>query len=504
MSIVFSPNPASAEEAALLLSAIVDSSDDAIISKNLDGIITSWNRSAERLFGYQSIEAIGQSIATLLIPMDRQEEELDILARLRRGERVDHFETKRKRRDGSLLDLSLTISPVRNASGEIIGASKIARDITEAKLSERAHLLLSAIVDSSDDAIISKDLEGVITSWNKSAQRLFGYTAEEAIGQSIATLLVPMDRQQEEPEILAKLRRGERVDHFETKRKRKDGRLLDISLTISPIRSPSGKIIGASKIARDVTEQIQTQQALREANDKAEAANRAKSQFLATMSHEIRTPMNGIIGMTELVLDTNLAPDQRDYLTSVRISADSLLKVIDDILDFSKMEAGKMEIENVRFDLRGHLEEIIKAMAVQARGKGLSLVLAMDPAVPTMVLGDPIRLRQIIVNLVGNAIKFTDRGKVTLDVSLDGWSGDRMNLCFVVEDSGIGIPVEKQALIFEAFSQEDNSTTRRYGGTGLGLAISMNLVKAMHGRLWVDSEVGKGSRFHFTIGLEPG
>ena len=243
-----------AEHAALLLRAIVDSCDDAIISKNLDGVITSWNQSAERLFGYTAAEAVGQPVANLLVPHDRLDEETHILARLKRGERVDHFETVRRRKDGTLLDISLTISPVRDSAGTVIGASKIARDISERKRDDRAALLLSAIVDSSDDAIISKDLNGVITSWNQSAERVFGYTAAEAIGQPVATLLIPHDRQEEEPTILARLKRGERVEHFETVRRRKDGTLLDISLTISPVRNAQGVIAGASKIARDISE----------------------------------------------------------------------------------------------------------------------------------------------------------------------------------------------------------------------------------------------------------
>lgn len=252
------------EVAALLLTAIVDSSDDAIVSKTLDGIITSWNKSAERLFGYKAEEVVGKSI-TVIIPPDRLHEEPHILSRLRRGERIDHFETIRRCKDGTLLNISLTISPVKDATGKIIGASKIARDITEAKRAERAALLLSAIVDSSDDAIVSKDLNGTITSWNKGAERVFGYTADEVIGKSI-TIIIPPDRLEEEPNILGRLRRGERVDHFETVRRRKDGRLIDISLTISPVRDAQGNVIGASKIARDISGRKRTEEAIQVLN----------------------------------------------------------------------------------------------------------------------------------------------------------------------------------------------------------------------------------------------
>lgn len=248
------------EPTSTLLAAIVDSSDDAIVSKNLDGIITSWNQSAARIFGYSSAEAIGQHI-TLIIPSDRRKEEVEILARLRRGERVEHFDTVRRRKDGQLVDVSLTISPIRDESGTIIGASKVARDVSERKQADRTQGLLSSIVDSSDDAIVSKTLEGVITSWNRSAERIFGYSPREAIGQPI-TLIIPSDRLDEEKEIIARLRQGEKVDHFDTVRRRKDGSLLDVSLTISPVHDAAGGVIGASKVARDISERKQTEQTL--------------------------------------------------------------------------------------------------------------------------------------------------------------------------------------------------------------------------------------------------
>jgi len=242
------PNETSGQ---LLPSLIVDSSDDSIITNGLDDKIASWNHGAERMYGYTAEEAVGHK-ANMLIPPDRQDEEPLILNRLQRGERVEHFETIRRRKNGTLIDVSLTISPINNAAGKLIGVTKISRDITERKHSEEAVQLSSAIVDSSNDAIISKDLNGRIKSWNKSAERLFGYTSEEAIGQPI-TMLIPTDRLDEEIAILARLRRGERVDHFVTIRRRKDGSLVDISLTVSPVKDLQGKVVGASKIARDIT-----------------------------------------------------------------------------------------------------------------------------------------------------------------------------------------------------------------------------------------------------------
>lgn len=357
---------------------------------------------------------------------------------------------------------------------------------------------LSAIVTSTTDAIISKTRDGIVASWNPAAETLFGYTEQEMIGQPIARL-IPPDLADEETWILAKIRNGEDITHLETTRRRKNGELIPVSVTISPIKDAAGTVIGASEIARDISDQKKTERSLKQAKEDAEAGARIKAAFVANMSHEIRTPMNAILGFAEVVLqDTQLPPQSAQHVQIIISSAKALLTIINDILDVSKLESGKLELETVAFHLPNALAEALRVTDHSAADKGLRLVMDYDAELPLRFKGDPARLRQVVLNLVGNSIKFTEKGSVTLSVR--PWKQTNM-LHFAITDTGIGMTPEQSTKVFKAFSQGDASMTRRFGGTGLGTTISKQIVELMGGEIWVESELRKGSTFHFTVHL---
>ena len=379
-----------------------------------------------------------------------------------------------------------------------------------------------AIIDSSDDAIIGKTLDGIITSWNPGAEWIFGYSTAEAVGQSIQ-LIIPPERQDEESAILARIANGERVDHFETERCHKDGHRIDVSATVSPILDEHGRVCGASKIARDITARKRSDAELAEyrhhleamveertaalsvAKEAAEAANRAKSSFLANMSHELRTPLNAIIGMSELALRGASEPRLRDQLAKIDRASQHLLGVINDVLDISKIEADRLTLEQTHFRLGEVLENFSSLLAHRAAEKGLALRIDLSPEVARLALhGDPLRLSQILINFAGNAIKFTAHGSITVRVHLADESTDDVALRFEIQDTGIGIAAADLERLFDAFEQADASMTRKYGGSGLGLAISKRLVELMGGQVGVDSEEGRGSTFWFALRIGKG
>ena len=484
------------ERHARHLAAIVESSDDAIVSKDLDGTVVSWNRAAERLFGYAAPEMIGRSIR-VIVPPDRQTEEDHVLATVGRGEVVDHFETVRLRKDGSLVPISLTVSPIKNAAGGVIGASKIARDLTRIQRSQRDAIRLAAIVQSSDDAIISKDLNSIVTSWNGAAERMFGYAASEMVGKSIR-LIIPDDRQYEEDDVLFKIRRGEPVEHYETVRRRKDGSLIPISLTVSPILDNDGVVVGASKIARDISDRTRAEEERQRLLVIARDASRMKDEFLATLSHELRTPLNAIVGYLRLLQAGLIGGEkQRRAIDTIARNAASLTQIVEDMLDVSRIISGKVRLNVQSVELSILILETVETTRPASDARGVRVETIVDPDVGP-VSGDPERLRQILWNLMSNAVKFTDRGG-HVQVRLARVDS---HIELTVTDTGIGIPPEFVPHVFERFRQADAGVSRVYGGLGLGLAIARHLVELQGGHISVHSEgVGRGSTFRVELPL---
>ena len=487
----------SEEDRAAWVAAIVDSSDDAIVSKTLDGLITSWNRAAERIFGWTAAEAVGRSI-TIVIPPDRLAEEEEILARISQGEKIEHFETTRMRKDGTRFEISLTVSPIKNAKGEVIGASKTARDISERLRGDEARARLAAIVDSADDAIVSKTLDGVITSWNRAAQAMFGWTAAEAVGQRI-TLIIPRERWPEQDEVLARVCKGESIDHFDTVRVRKSGERIDVSLTVSPVKDARGRIIGASKIARDVSDRKRAEaertkllQTVQQAREEAEELNRSKDQFLAVLSHELRTPLNAIFGWARMLQSAAMdEATSRRAIDAILRNATAQVQLVEDLLDVSRIITGKMRLDVQWLDLKSVIESALDAVQPAASAKGLKIETVLDPNAGPVV-GAADRLRQVVWNLLMNAIKFTPRdGRVQVHLRKL-----KSHVEIVVSDSGEGIQPEILPFIFDRFRQGDSTTTRPHGGLGLGLALVRHLVDLHGGRVRAASEgPGRGATF---------
>jgi len=370
-----------------------------------------------------------------------------------------------------------------------------AHDGLERRVEERT-AYLNALIENSPLAIMVMDSDHKVQLCNPAFETLFQYSRQEVAGKGVTALFTEGDLS--EALSVANLPSEQAPLHLVTRRQRKDRSYVDVEVHSVGLMV-KGKISGSLAIYQDISIRKRAEAEMQLAKEAAEAASRAKSEFLANMSHEIRTPMNGIMGMTELVLDTELDGEQRNYLNLAKVSADSLLSLINDILDYSKIEAGKLEIDLIDFNLGDSLGDTMKTLSLRAHQKDLELAFEINPEVPDALVGDPGRLRQIIVNLIGNAIKFTEQGEVVLHVETESRTQDEVHLHFTIADTGIGIPFEKQTSIFAAFNQADGSMTRKHGGTGLGLSISSRLLELMGGRIWVESETGVGSRFHFIV-----
>jgi PAS domain S-box-containing protein len=473
-----------------------------------DGVITGWNTQAERIFGWSGAEALGRRMTETILPLRHREFFEPILRRFA-GKGEGDFWNKESEivalhRDGREFPAEMAVSQEQYPDGWSLNL--FLHDISERKRKEealaRSEEHLGLLLDATPQAIYSIDHAGICTFCNQACATLLGYKgADDLLGQDMHKLAHHTRPDgaaypAEECAIFRPLETGEAVHVSGEVVWHADGNSIPVDYWSSPIRKGE-VVLGAVVTLVVITDDIR---------ETAEVANRNKREFMSNMSHEIRTPMNGIIGMTTLALDTKLTSEQRYYLTTALDSAESLMKIVNDVFDFSALEADELELTSAGFDLQMTLDAALAAVAGPADKKHLKLSRELGPGIPRTVVGDSVRLQQILVNLLSNGIKFTERGEVQLRVEkasseAPGQDGDAM-LHFSVRDTGIGVSAEKRQTIFQAFTQGDGSSTRRYGGTGLGLTIAAQLVAMMGGMIRMESEVGKGSTVHFTVRLD--
>ena len=456
------------------LAAIVASSDDPIISKDLNGIITSWNEAAERTFGYTTDEILGEPILRL-IPPELHPEEAQILTKLRAGERIDRYETIRMKKNGERFPVSVTIFPVKDDTGRVVGASKIARDISDRDKTDESRFRLAAVVESADDAIISKDLNGIVRSWNDGARRMFGYAAEEMIGQPILRI-IPLELHYEEAAILARLREGERVDHFETRRTRKDGSTIELSVTISPIRDGSGRVIGASKIARDISDRRRIERLLIQSEKIA-----ATGRMAAAVAHEINNPLEAVMNLIFLARQ-NSPPTGKAY-QHLKMAEEELERVS----HIARQTLGYYRDAGLPTEV--FLHELIENVLTIYRSKLLAYGISVDTQFNDLqkVMVSRGEFIQIFSNLIANALDAMPNGGV-LQVSirtLISSAGDGIQV--VIRDTGTGIRSDHLGRIFEPFF-----TTKGDLGTGIGLWVTKQLVEKRGGQISVASNTEPG------------
>ena len=502
-----------AEQASLEVErwrAITEMAFDAYLEVDEHHAIVEWSPQAEETFGWSRSEAIGMT-SHMFIPLRDREEYHEMILACSSPRQVPasmrRFRITALRRDGTEFPIELAIAAPRPGQTNLFAA--FARDLTELErtaeqLRESALLDPWACARYIEDGYFELDMspEARYVFVNEAFCGMTGYSSDELLGASYRDFADDGQIQVLSDMFANVLKSGEPLKAFEYSLTRKNGDKRFVEDSVSLKRDGKGQPNGFMGIRRDSTERKIAERELAKAKEAAETASKAKSEFLANMSHEIRTPMNGIIGMTALALDSNLSPYQADCLTTVKESAEALLTILNDILDFSKIESHKLELESIPFDLTDVIARTLKPLALKARQQGLALLSEIAPEVQIDLVGDPGRLQQILTNLLGNALKFTSRGHITLTVREDVRIEGSTRLHFLVADTGIGIAADKQATVFDAFSQADSSTTRRFGGTGLGLAISTTLVQMMGGRIWVESQFDVGSTFQFTASFD--
>jgi two-component system, sensor histidine kinase and response regulator len=481
--------------------SITESSQDGVIMINDEGLITLWNKSAERIFDYKESEIVNKEYLHLLIaPNDIINKYNEVFSKFHEtGDREQLgkvIEVEAFKKNGEKIFIELSLSAIKNndkwyAIGNI-------RDITEKKYSEEQIKKLYYAIEQSPNPIIITDLFGIIEYVNPKFIEVTGYTPEEVLGFTPRVLKSGMQSEDFYRKLWETIVKGNEW-RGEIQNKKKNGELYWDMTAISSIKDAKGEITHYLAIKEDITQRKEFDKELLKAKLDAESATRAKSEFLANMSHEIRTPLNAIFGMSNLILETKLSEEQYEYANTINFSSEILLSIINDILDFTKIEAGKLSLENVSFDIYKTIENSIDLIAFTANKKGLEVISFINNDIPANVTGDPVRLRQVLVNLINNAVKFTEKGEIEIAVEVIDQSNNDIELLFKIRDTGIGIPDEKKGKLFKPFSQVDASTERKYGGSGLGLVISKKIVEMMSGQIGVESMENKGSTFWFSV-----
>ena len=514
-------------EAGALQRAIFNSANFSSIATDAKGVIQIFNVGAERMLGYAAAEVVNTITPAdisdpkeIIVRAETLSAELGtpitpgfeaLIFKASRGIE-DIYELTYIRKDGSRFPAVVSVTALRDMQDAIIGYLLIGTDNTarkrveaeQAKLDQRLRdqqFYTRSLIESSIDPIITTDPAGFITDVNKQMEALTGSTRDELIGSPFKSHFTDPERADAGIKLVL---RDKKVTDFELTAINRDGKKTVVSYNATTIYDRQRKLQGVFAAARDITESKLVEAELHQARAAAESASQTKSDFLASMSHEIRTPVNSIIGVAALLSKTALDPEQRKYVDIFSRAGENLLLLINDILDLSKVEASQLDLEKTEFSVIELVEKTIEMLSVRAEQKGLALIYQISPSTPVNLVGDPTRLQQVLLNLLGNAIKFTEKGEVSLYVSPDGDSCAPGALRFKISDTGIGIPSGKLSHVFERFTQADSSTTRRYGGTGLGLTISRRLVELMAGRIWVESTPGKGSIFSFAAPLEIG
>ena len=491
-----------AEETRRQLAAIVQSTDDAMFSLDVEGLVTGWNAGAERLFGWTAEAIMGKNPWP---PPTSTPESIERRARALRGERIDPYESEVVAKGGRLVPVLISVTPLRDADGSVVGTGVSIRDITASKREHEARLRLAAIVESSSDAIIAKDLDGTILSWNGGAERLYGYASGEVLGRDIS-MLAPPDHVDEIPEILKRIKIGERIEHFETVRRRKDGEMVDVSITVSPVYDTRGTITGASAIARDISDRRRTEAEIRRLNADLErrvtertadlvAANGELEAFTYSVSHDLRAPLRAIHGFANLLVERNeaqLDAEAKRYLGRVTAGTRLMSRLIDDLLALSKIGHQRLETQTV--STSGAVQRALDQLAPQLQGRAVELSIDELPE----CLAEPVLLEQVFVNLIGNALKYSRRREpARIAIGCQSDPGTKESV-FFVKDNGVGFDMQYADKLFGVFQRLHRPD--EYEGSGVGLAIVRRIIGRFGGRVWAEAEPEKGATFYFTLG----